>query len=74
MHFMGIWEGIKGKGLSNAFQADLLALLAVANKRKVKATALFVVSDILNVEGWPGFVKAEYQSTYPKMARLAALF
>jgi hypothetical protein len=49
-------------------------LSAVAKKREVKAAALFVVSNILNVEGWSGFAKAEYQSTYPKMARLAALF
>ena len=50
------------------------ALFAVAKKRKAKAAALFVVSDILRVEGWSGFDKAEYQSTYPKMARLAAQF
>jgi uridine phosphorylase len=55
-------------------EMEAAALFAVAKKRKVKAAALFVVSDILNVEGWSGFVKAEYRSTYPKMARLAGLF
>ena len=55
-------------------EMEAAALFAVAKRRKAKAAALFVVSDILTAEGWSGFAKARYQSAYPKMAALAGLF
>ena len=55
-------------------EMEAAGLFAVAKRRKVKAAALFTVSDILRVEGWTGFVKKKYQNTYPELARIAGLF
>lgn len=55
-------------------EMEAAALFAVAKRRRVKAAALFTVSDILRVEGWSGFVKEKYKNAYPEMARLAGLF
>ena len=55
-------------------EMEAAGLFAVAKRRKVKAAALFTVSDILRIEGWTGFVKKKYQNTYPELSRIAGLF
>jgi len=57
-------------------EMEAAALFAVAKKRKVKAAALFTISDILSVDSWSGFVEEEYrhEEIYPIFAKLAAMW
>ena len=55
-------------------EMEAAGLFAVAKRRKVKAAALFTVSDIFRVEGWTGFVKKKYQNTHLELSSIAGLF
>lgn len=68
-------ERYSKEGISTV-EMEAAALFAVAKKRKVKAAAVFNISDLLRVEGWSGFLKQEkrHKDTYPKLARLAGMF
>lgn len=54
-------------------EMEASALFAVAKRRKVKAAALFIISDILSENGWSGFVST-YKNNYPNLAKIAMLF
>jgi purine-nucleoside phosphorylase len=51
---------------------EAAALFAVASVRKVKAAAVFTVSDILGEEEWSGFIG--YEQGYKTLAQIAKLF
>lgn len=54
-------------------EMEAAALFAVAEKRRVKAAAIFTISDKLDKE-WSGFQKEYKESGYDRLARIAKLF
>ncbi len=56
-------------------EMEAAALFAVAKKKKAKAAALFVISDLLDPEGWSGFAHGgrikRKRFGYPVMAKIA---
>lgn len=53
-------------------EMEAAALFAVAKKRNIKVAALFVVSDLLRVNGWSGFIDQEEQrrTIYPLFIKI----
>ncbi|HUC38702.1 MAG TPA: nucleoside phosphorylase [Candidatus Acidoferrum sp.] len=67
----------KKKGILTV-EMEASALFAVAVTRKVKAAAIFTISDILDFDSWSGFTKSSKairsKRAYPQMCKIVELF
>ncbi|MGC8710431.1 MAG: nucleoside phosphorylase [Candidatus Micrarchaeia archaeon] len=68
-------ERYSREGISTV-EMEAATLFAVAKRRKVKAAALFTISDILDKDNWSGIIEEEYrhEKIYPIFAKLAAMW
>lgn len=53
---------------------EAAALFAVAKIRQIKASAVFVVSDLLNGQEWSGMKEHEIEEGFSNLARIASIY
>ena len=65
-------ENYRKKGILTV-EMEASALFAVAKKRKIRAAAVFTISDLLGEE-WSGFMSDYKDEGYKRLAKVAAIF